>query len=170
MAMTSLPGNVVYDKADGQWHLFFAEFLNHCGLGSWGTNSVVSHAVAATPAGPFTKKETVLPPFHHNPTIAYDPSTETFLLISIGNGTAGPPPVVPNNCSSSGPTDRRADSRLPPGKAATGSTDAAASSEDEGAGTRVPGRGEPPLTDPVAAGIITLWTSARCERTSDACS
>jgi hypothetical protein len=87
-------GNVVYDKADGKWHLFFAEFLNHCPLGSWGTNSVVSQAIADEPQGPFMKKETVLPAFHHNPTIAYDPSTSTFLLVSIGNGSA-----TPKNCS-----------------------------------------------------------------------
>ena len=86
-------GTSVYDKADGKWHLFFAEFLNHCGLGHWGTNSVVSHGISDAPDGPFTKKEVVLPAFHHNPTVAFDPSTETFLLISIGNGS-----TVPQHC------------------------------------------------------------------------
>jgi hypothetical protein len=46
-------GNAVFDKADGLWHLFYAEFLNDCPLGSWTTNSVVSHAVGSSPSGPF---------------------------------------------------------------------------------------------------------------------
>eukprot|EP01045_Picozoa_sp_COSAG04_P028572 COSAG04_NODE_4471_length_2069_cov_1.607614_2_plen_471_part_00 len=60
-------GNAVYDRSDRKWHLFFAEFLNHCGLDSWGTNSVVSHAIADEPAGPYTKQGVVQPAFHHNP-------------------------------------------------------------------------------------------------------
>eukprot|EP01049_Picozoa_sp_SAG25_P002071 SAG25_NODE_103_length_15482_cov_9.187415_1_plen_216_part_10 len=79
-------GNIVFDaKGDGKWHLFFAELLNHCPLKDWGTNSVVSHATADSPMGPFVKKETLQPAFHHNPTVAYDRSTSTFLLFSIGN-------------------------------------------------------------------------------------
>ena len=93
-ATASWGGNVVYDAGDQQWHLFFAELLNHCPLGTWGTNSVVSHATAASPTGPFVKQETLLPAFRHNPSVAYDASTKTFLLFSIGNGTSsgGPPP------------------------------------------------------------------------------
>lgn len=81
-------GNIVYDKGDNKWHLFFAELLNHCPLRDWGTNSVVSHATADSPMGPFVKKETLQPAFHHNPTVAYDERSGTFLLISIGNGSA----------------------------------------------------------------------------------
>ena len=76
--------------------VFQAEFMNHCGLDSWGTNSAVSHATADHPDGPYTKQGVVQPPFHHNPSIAYDNSTGTFLLYSIGNGSA-----TPSNCSSS---------------------------------------------------------------------
>ena len=106
-------GNVVFDKGDNQWHLFFAEFLDNCGLNQWGTNSVVSHAVADAPQGPFIKKEVVLPAFHHNPTIAYDPVSEMFLLISIGNGSA-----VPQNCTSK--TTRAYPSYQPTDPAAAG--------------------------------------------------
>jgi hypothetical protein len=81
-------GNAVFDHADKLWHLFFAEFLNDCPLGSWGTNSVVSHATSDLPQGPYKRKETVQSAFHHNPTVAYDASTQTFLLISIGAGNA----------------------------------------------------------------------------------
>ena len=85
-ATASWGGNVVFDDGDGKWHLFFAELLYHCPLKLWGTNSVVSHAVGDSAMGPFVKKEVVQPAFHHNPTIAYDLSTRTFLLISIGAG------------------------------------------------------------------------------------
>ena len=81
-------GKIVFDESDKKWHLFFAELLNHCALGSWGTNSVVSHATADAPMGPFTKQQTLLSAFHHNPTVAFDTSTQTFLLFSIGNGSA----------------------------------------------------------------------------------
>lgn len=85
-------GNVVQAK-DGKYHLFFAEFLNHCPLSSWGTNSVVSRAVSDSPIGPFVKKEVVQPAFHHNPTVALAPDG-TYLLLSIGNGSS-----TPANCS-----------------------------------------------------------------------
>ena len=75
---------MVFDDGDGKWHLFFAELLYHCPLKLWGTNSVVSHAVGDSAIGPFVKNEVVQPAFHHNPTIVYDLSTRTVLLISIG--------------------------------------------------------------------------------------
>ena len=81
-------GNVVFDTADSKWHLFYAEFLNRCPLGSWGTNSVVSHAIGDLPQGPYVRKETVQGAFHHNPTVAYDAKSQTFLLLSIGAGNA----------------------------------------------------------------------------------
>ena len=86
----------------GQYHLFFADFTNHCGLGTWGTNSQVSRAVSDTPAGPYTKVEVIEEPFHHNPTII-KATDGTLLLVSIGNGTAGagsiPAPPQQNNCT-----------------------------------------------------------------------
>jgi hypothetical protein len=60
-------GNTVYDHSDGLWHLFFAEFLNDCPLGTWGTNYVVSHAVSTNPQGPYGRRGVVKPAFHHNP-------------------------------------------------------------------------------------------------------
>ena len=91
---SSWGGNPVWDRSDSKYHLFFAEFLGHCGLDSWGTNSEVSHAISDQPAGPYTKQGVVQGPFHHNPSVAYDNSTGTFLLYSIGNGSA-----TPTNCS-----------------------------------------------------------------------
>ena len=91
----------------GQFHLFFADFTLHCGLGSWGTNSQVSRAVSDHPAGPYTKVEVLAEPFHHNPTIAKAPDG-TLLMVSIGNGSAGavwpngsaiPAPHAQTNCT-----------------------------------------------------------------------
>ena len=98
-ATASWGGNVVFDESDGKWHLFFAELLDHCPLRFWGTNSVVSHATGDSPTGPYTKKETVQPAFHHNPTVAYDPNSKTFLLVSIGNGSSSG--TVPAHCNAS---------------------------------------------------------------------
>jgi len=60
----------------------------HLELGLAAPHEQVSHAVADQPAGPYTKVgAAVQQPFHHNPTVAYDNSTGTFLLYSIGNGS-----------------------------------------------------------------------------------
>ena len=90
-------GNAVYDASDGKWHLFYAEFLHDCPLGSWGTNSVVSHATSSSPQGPYERRETVLPAFHHNPSVAYDASTGTFVLLAIGAGNASAADI--QNCT-----------------------------------------------------------------------
>lgn len=89
-ATSSWGGNVVFSEEDNMWHLFFAEFLNECGLGSWETNSVVAHAVAPTYSGPFKRLPGVVQEaFHHNPSVARAPDG-TFLLYSIGNGSQTP--------------------------------------------------------------------------------
>jgi hypothetical protein len=87
--------------ADKKYHLFFAEFANGCGLGSWGTNSQVLKAVSTSPSGPFTDPTVVAPPFHHNPTIAKIPGGP-YLMVSIGNGSTpwrGIAPPKESNCS-----------------------------------------------------------------------
>lgn len=92
-------------EEDGKYHLFFADFTRHCGLGTWGTNSQLARAVSDTPAGPYKKVEVVAEPFHHNPTIARAPDG-TLVLMSIGNGSSGagriPPPAAQNNCTEQG--------------------------------------------------------------------
>ena len=96
----------------GQFHLFFADFTLHCGLGSWGTNSQVSRAVSDHPAGPYTKVEVLAEPFHHNPTIVKAPDG-TLLMVSIGNGTAGA--VWPNGSAIPAPSAQRNCTAAPTG-------------------------------------------------------
>lgn len=74
---------------DGQYHLFVAEMLNSCGMNTWSTNSIIRHAVSATPAGPFARKEVVLPAFAHNPTAIRAPDG-TYLIYHIGCGNGRP--------------------------------------------------------------------------------
>lgn len=58
----------------GLWHVFAAEMLNHCGLGSWKTNSIIMRGESSGgPGGPFTFAQAVSVPFSHNPKIFRDP-------------------------------------------------------------------------------------------------
>jgi hypothetical protein len=61
-------GNAIFEA--GVWHLFAAQFENHCRLDHWGTNSAIIRAESAVgPQGPFHYVETVVPAFSHNPTV-----------------------------------------------------------------------------------------------------
>ena len=56
-------GRPVY--SEGAWHLFATEIAHRCPLILFMNDSTVVRAEAASPLGPYTRKETVLPPFHH---------------------------------------------------------------------------------------------------------
>jgi len=82
-------GNVIYE--DGKYHMFVAQFVNHCQLDVWGTASSIVRAEADSPDGPFVMKETVIKPFAHNPTVrrGFD---GYFYLFMIGAGDSEEPP------------------------------------------------------------------------------
>ena len=61
---SSWGGNVV--EVDGQYHLLVAQFVEHCELGDWGSNSAVIRATAADPAGPFRLVDVLLKPREHD--------------------------------------------------------------------------------------------------------
>jgi hypothetical protein len=82
--ISSWGGMSIADES-GAWHLFAAEMLNKCGLGSWKTNSRIVRGEGTSPAGPFTIVEAVSVPFSHNPKILRAPDG-TYLLFSIGTG------------------------------------------------------------------------------------
>lgn len=90
---SSWGGNAIFE--DGKYHLFVAQFVNHCGLGQWGTASSVVRAEADVAEGPYVFKETVIPVFSHNPTIRKIPNGGGFALYMIGSGEGRPEP----NCS-----------------------------------------------------------------------
>eukprot|EP00937_MAST-01D_sp_MAST-1D-sp2_P007222 g7222.t1 len=102
-SMTSWGGSVVRaDAGDGDdeypYHMFVAEMLNGCGMATWSTNSVIRHAVAATPLGPFEQREVVMPAFAHNPTAVRAPDG-TYLVYHIGCGTPNQGRAPCANCS-----------------------------------------------------------------------
>ena len=66
--VSSWGGNAVADDA-GTFHLFVAEMMLGCGLDTWSHNSRVAHATGPTPAGPFTRADTALWHFAHNPQV-----------------------------------------------------------------------------------------------------
>lgn len=82
---TSWGGSVV-KGADGVYHMYLAEMGEQCGMTTWTTNSLIRHAVAQTPAGPYAPREVVMPPFAHNPTAVQAPDG-TYLIYHIGCGT-----------------------------------------------------------------------------------
>jgi hypothetical protein len=83
---TSWGGSVIADPKTGLWHMYAAEMLNGCGMSTWATNSIIRHAVADKPEGPYAQKEMVMSYFSHNPTAAVAPDG-TNVLWHIGCGT-----------------------------------------------------------------------------------
>jgi len=83
---TSSWGGSVMQDDDGVYHMFVAEMAEGFGLNSWGTNSIVAHAVSVTPEGPFERKKVIVDAFSHNPTINRAPDG-TWVMWHIGCGT-----------------------------------------------------------------------------------
>lgn len=78
-------GRPVYDDKSKTWHLFATEIAHRCPLILFMNDSTVIRAEAESPTGPYTRKETVLPPFHHNPTVIGPTPDGYYLIFSIGN-------------------------------------------------------------------------------------
>jgi hypothetical protein len=70
--------------AEGKWHLFATQIAQRCPLILFMNNSEVVRAEATNPAGPYTFKQVVLPPFHHNPTAIGPTPDGYYLIFSIG--------------------------------------------------------------------------------------
>ena len=51
---TTWGGSIALDPVGGKYHMFVAEMMNECPLSTWGQNSRCTHAVSATPEGPYT--------------------------------------------------------------------------------------------------------------------
>lgn len=90
---------------DGSWHLFATEIAMGCPLILFMNDSTVVRAVSRSgPTGPFEHVETVLPTFHHNPTIVGPTPDGYYLLAYIGADT---PAETRINCAAHGvPTER----------------------------------------------------------------
>jgi hypothetical protein len=73
--------------------------VNHCPLSDWGSNSQVSHAISATPGGPYNFSDTALPVWAHNPDVVMfqNNSVTTFALFHIGGANGGNPANCTND-------------------------------------------------------------------------
>lgn len=84
-------GSVLYDHKDGRYHMFASELSHHCGIHKWVSNSVVVHAVSlgASDGWKFSKVETVLGIFAHEPIVVRDPRThQVGLFVTYYHGDA----------------------------------------------------------------------------------
>lgn len=78
-------GRPIKDPKTGTWQLMATEIANKCPLILFEYNSQVVRAVSKTGAGgPYIRAETVLPPFHHNPTFVGPTPDGYYLLFFIG--------------------------------------------------------------------------------------
>lgn len=90
-------GGSVLRADDGRYHGWFSLVTRSCGIHRWLSNSVVVHATADSPLGPFTKKETVFGLFSHEPAAQRAPSGEYVLFFTSYHGAATDAPTC--NCS-----------------------------------------------------------------------
>jgi hypothetical protein len=81
--------SVVYSAKDEKFHGFASEIANGCGLGDWQTSSQVVHAVSASPEGPFTRIDVVVPVPSHNPEVLIAPDG-TVVVFHLFNGDGDP--------------------------------------------------------------------------------
>jgi len=91
---SSWGGSVVRDD-DGKYHMFVSEFAEDCGLKSWATNSMIVHAVADAPQGPFQRIGVVVDAFAHNPVVARAPDGWVLWHIGCGSPNRGTPKCSP---------------------------------------------------------------------------
>lgn len=83
---SSWGGGVV--QRGGKFHLYVSEMSEHCGLGTWSTNSFIRHAEADTVDGPYTPRDPpVLGAWAHNAMPWVTPGGEISVW-HIGDGTA----------------------------------------------------------------------------------
>ena len=90
---SSWGGNVLPDAA-GTFHLFVAEMALNCSLAAWERNSLITHATAAAPEGPYLRQGTAVGVWGHNPQVLRL-RDGSYALFHIGTGEGG----SPENCT-----------------------------------------------------------------------
>ena len=97
---SSWGGAPVYDRQSSTYHMYLAEFVEHCGLQAWHLNSRIVHAVSQSPIGPYAFVEEVVPVYSHNPSVAVTANGTGLILMHIGGGLPDGPPLRCRNGSS----------------------------------------------------------------------
>jgi hypothetical protein len=151
---SSWGAGVIYDLASQLYHMWVAEFINHCGLLTWHNNSRVIHATSPTATGPYTFVDETISVYSHNPTVARTRDGRGVILMHIGGGAPDGQPDVcingssqPGNVSAAGSLSRV--SRPP--HVDTASVGTLCSSGPSAAFVSCNWTGEPGFTNP------TLW-------------
>jgi hypothetical protein len=85
-SISSWGSKIIHDPNDSKlFHLFLAEFTDHCGLDYWSPYSRIIRAESTNgPAGPYTFATEVVGTFAHNPTVVYSKADDKYLLYYIG--------------------------------------------------------------------------------------
>lgn len=96
---SSWGGAAILDPVSGLYHLFVAEMVNNCSLGSWGQASRVTHATSPTPDGPYAFADVAIDVWSHNPEAHLirgggAGGADLWAIWHIGDGTGTAP-----NCS-----------------------------------------------------------------------
>eukprot|EP00056_Hartaetosiga_gracilis_P008112 m.116254 g.116254 ORF g.116254 m.116254 type:complete len:427 (-) comp12849_c0_seq1:2817-4097(-) len=99
--VTSWGGNAFVD-GNGTWHLFVSEMYGGCHLSKWMSHSMITHATASSPLGPFKKSDIALPVFAHNASPLK--VGDWWYIFHIGSASNTPPI---SNCTSSLPLRSR---------------------------------------------------------------
>ena len=84
--LASWGASIIHDpKNKSRWHMFVAEMSGACGLDSWFRNSVIVHATAETPHGPFKREQELMSYFAHEPVLLVLPHGG-YVIYKIGCG------------------------------------------------------------------------------------
>jgi hypothetical protein len=97
---TTWGGSIALDPVGGLYHMYVAEMMNECPLSTWGQNSRCTHAVSATPEGPYAFADVAVTNWCHNPAIVLKTQpdgSQLWVLFHIGDGSGG----STQNCSQS---------------------------------------------------------------------
>jgi hypothetical protein len=85
-------GATVTRGDDGVYHMYAAQFVQHCGFNQWDYNSRIVHAVASQADGVFEVKDVVWPVWAHNPAVVRGPRGE-WVMTFVAARTVGSEPT-----------------------------------------------------------------------------
>ena len=85
-------GATALQDDNGKWHMWASEFVNHCGVLQWTTNSRIVHATADDAEGPYDVQNVVVPLWAHGVKVTRAPTGE-YVMAYIHA------PVSPTNAS-----------------------------------------------------------------------
>ncbi|KAJ9459687.1 hypothetical protein DIPPA_16830 [Diplonema papillatum] len=81
---SSWGGSVLRDE-NGTYHMYSSVMALECGINYWEPNSMVVHATAQAPAGPYVQKSTIELPFAHEPNVVRGPNGEYVIYMLLRN-------------------------------------------------------------------------------------